>query len=49
MPGIQSHGESPDSVLNWTPTNPNQVDSDGDSLQMAGRQDILQLALIQFR
>ena len=32
LTGIQSHGESPDSVLNWTPTNPNQVDSDGDSL-----------------
>lgn len=32
LTGIQSHGESPSSVLNWTPTDPNSVDSDMDSL-----------------
>ena len=30
--GIISHGESPESVQNWIPTDPNSVDSDSDSL-----------------
>ena len=30
--GLQSHGESPESVANWTATDPNMKDSDSDSL-----------------
>lgn len=30
--GLPSHGESSDAALNWTATDPNNVDSDGDSL-----------------
>ena len=30
--GIESHGESNDSATLWVPTDPNSVDSDGDSL-----------------
>ena len=30
--GLPSHGETSDAALNWTATDPNNVDSDGDSL-----------------
>ena len=30
--GLPSHGESSDAALNWTATDPNNVDSDGDTL-----------------
>ena len=30
--GLPSHGESSDAALNWTVTDPNNVDSDGDTL-----------------
>ncbi|DAC67695.1 TPA: hypothetical protein HA324_01355 [Candidatus Thalassarchaeaceae archaeon] len=30
--GLPSHGETSDAALNWTTTDPNNIDSDGDSL-----------------
>jgi len=30
--GLPSHGETSDAALNWTATDPNNIDSDGDSL-----------------
>ena len=30
--GLPSHGESNESALSWVPTDPNNVDSDGDTL-----------------
>ena len=30
--GLPSHGESNESALSWIPTDPNNIDSDGDSL-----------------
>ena len=32
LTGMPSHGESAENVQNWTPTDPNSVDSDSDSL-----------------
>ena len=34
--GLPSHGESNESALSWIPTDPNNIDSDGDSLRWMG-------------